>query len=134
MQEAFQRSNIPLYVATPMQYDAETQFNVKNASQYLGEVEEYISMLITQLAYKQDLPNAATAAIPFEKLPNKEFGKQNLRMDKDYKERETTFVDDLNQDEEGKNLAYNANDLRKKFMEKYKTQKANASVLDSTDH
>jgi hypothetical protein len=51
MQEAFKRSNVPLYIATPMQYDSETQFNVKNASQYLGEIEEYISVLITQLAY-----------------------------------------------------------------------------------
>lgn len=32
MQEAFKWSNIPLYIATPMQYDSETQFNVKNAS------------------------------------------------------------------------------------------------------
>jgi hypothetical protein len=79
-----------------MQYDADTLFNVKNASQYLGEVEEYISMLITQLAFKQDPSNAATAAIPFDKLPNKEFGKQNLKMDKDYKDREANFVDDLN--------------------------------------
>ncbi len=37
-----------------MQYDAETIFNDKNAAQYLAEIEEYIGVLITNLAYKQE--------------------------------------------------------------------------------
>jgi len=55
-------------------------------------------------------------------------------MDKDLKDKEATFAEDLAQDEEDKNLAYNANDLRKKFMEKFKSSKANISGIDSTDH
>jgi coiled-coil domain-containing protein 63/114 len=54
MQVAFQNSNIPLKVASPMQYDADTIFNDKNAAQYLAEIEEYIGVLITNIAYKQD--------------------------------------------------------------------------------
>lgn len=79
-----------------MQYDSETQFNDKNASQYLGEIEEYIGVLITNLAYKQDLPNAAIAAIPLEKLENKEFGKQTLKVDNTFKEKESDFVTEIN--------------------------------------
>ena len=63
-------------VASPMQYDAETIFNDKNAAQYLAEIEEYIGVLITNLAYKQDQPNAAIASIPLEKLYVKEFGQK----------------------------------------------------------
>jgi len=55
-----------------MQYDAETVFNDKNAAQYLAEIEEYIAVLLTNLAYKQDLPNAAIASIPLEKLHPKD--------------------------------------------------------------
>ena len=83
MQVAFQNSNIPLSVASPMQYDSETIFNDKNAAQYLAEIEEYIGVLITNLAYKQDQPNAAIASIPLEKLYVKEFG--NKKADKEKK-------------------------------------------------
>jgi len=37
-----------------MQYDSETIFNDKNAAQYLAEIEEYIGVLITNIAYKTD--------------------------------------------------------------------------------
>ncbi len=35
-----------------MQYDEDTQFNENNVTLYLAELEEYISLLITYLAYK----------------------------------------------------------------------------------
>jgi len=58
-----------------MQYDEDTQFTDKNATQYLAELEEYIGVLITTLAYKNEQPNAAISSIPLEKLGNKDFGK-----------------------------------------------------------
>ena len=35
-----------------MQYDDDTQFNESNVTMYLGELEEYISLLITYMAYR----------------------------------------------------------------------------------
>lgn len=69
----FTNSSFPIQVAQPMHYDEDTQFTEKNASQYLAELEEYISQLIISLAYKNEKPNAAFSDIPFEKLDTKQF-------------------------------------------------------------
>lgn len=58
-----------------MQYDEETQFNENNVTVYLAELEEYISLLITYLAYKQENPDAAISALSLEKMALKEFDK-----------------------------------------------------------
>jgi hypothetical protein len=52
-----------------MIYDENTQFNENNIIPYLAELEEYISALITYVAYKRDDPNAAISSVPLEKLP-----------------------------------------------------------------
>lgn len=41
-----------LSVAQPMHYDNDTQFNENNVTFYLAELEEYIALLITYMAYK----------------------------------------------------------------------------------
>lgn len=48
----FKQSQFFLSVAQHMQYDDDTQFNENNVTMYLAELEEYISLLITYLAYK----------------------------------------------------------------------------------
>lgn len=48
----FNKSRFFLSVAQNMQYDDETQFNEGNVTMYLGELEEYISQLITFIAYQ----------------------------------------------------------------------------------
>jgi hypothetical protein len=58
-----------------MTYDEDTTFNDKNVTSFLSEVEEYISNLITYIAYKGENPNAAISSIPLEKLGVKEFDK-----------------------------------------------------------
>lgn len=47
-----------LSVAQNQQYDDDTQFNESNVTMYLAELEEYISLFITYLAYKQEQPDA----------------------------------------------------------------------------
>ena len=42
---------------------------------YLAELEEYISLLITYLAYKQENPDAAISSLSLEKMAHKEFDK-----------------------------------------------------------
>ena len=61
MVEAFREANatFPLMVAKHMHYEEETQFNEQNVTLYLAELEEYSSMLITYLAYKNEMPDAA---------------------------------------------------------------------------
>ena len=39
---------------TPNHNDDTTTFNENNVTQYLAELEEYISLFITYMAYKQD--------------------------------------------------------------------------------
>lgn len=77
----FKKSKFNLSVAHPMTYDENTVFNETNVVQYLAELEEYISSLITYVAVKRDDPNAALSSVPFEKLDNKEFNKKEIAID-----------------------------------------------------
>mmetsp|Transcript_7149 Transcript_7149/g.5122 ORF Transcript_7149/g.5122 Transcript_7149/m.5122 type:complete len:108 (+) Transcript_7149:1024-1347(+) len=72
----FKVSQMKLTVAQPMQYEEETQFNENNVTLYLAELEEYISMFITYLAYKQKSSDAAISNINLEALASKDFNKQ----------------------------------------------------------
>jgi hypothetical protein len=47
---------------------------------YLAELEEFLSSLITYVAFKRDEPNAAIASIPLEKLNQKDFAKKNIAV------------------------------------------------------
>jgi hypothetical protein len=55
-------------VAANMSYDENTLFNESNITMYLAELEEYISSLITFVAFKRDDPNAAISSVPLDKL------------------------------------------------------------------
>lgn len=68
MIKLFANSKFYLSVANSMSYDEETQFNESNITQYLAELEEYISSLITYVAFKKDDPNAAISSVPLDKL------------------------------------------------------------------
>lgn len=81
MVEMFKKSRFFLAVAQKMSYDEGFTFNETNIVQYLAELEEYISSLITYTAFKRDDPNAAISAIPLEKLSQKEFQKKDMALD-----------------------------------------------------
>ena len=68
-------------MANHISYDSATQFNGNNITSYLSELEEYISNLITILAYKRGDPNAAISSVPLERLTNKEFASKDLAID-----------------------------------------------------
>lgn len=72
----FNASQMRLTVAQSMQYEEETQFNENNVTLYLAELEEYISMFITYLAYKQKSSDAAISNINLDALASKDFNKQ----------------------------------------------------------
>ena len=50
--------------------------------QYLAEVEEYISSLITYTAFKNERDDAAITYIPLENLAPKDFTKKSMSIDK----------------------------------------------------
>jgi len=77
----FKKSKFILAVAHKMSYEEGTTFNDSNIIQYLAELEEYISSLITYAAFKKEEPFAAISAIPFEKLNKKDFEKNKLNVD-----------------------------------------------------
>ncbi len=81
MVELFKKSQFFLNVAQNMQYDDETQFNENNVTLYLAELEEYVSLLITYLAYKQENPDAAISSLSLERMIQKDFekGPANVR-------------------------------------------------------
>mmetsp|Transcript_16254 Transcript_16254/g.14185 ORF Transcript_16254/g.14185 Transcript_16254/m.14185 type:complete len:248 (+) Transcript_16254:271-1014(+) len=81
MVSLFKKSKFMLAVANKMSYEDGTTFNDTNVIQYLAELEEYISSLITYAAFKKEEPFAAISAIPFEKLNKKEFDKTKLSVD-----------------------------------------------------
>jgi len=69
-----------LAVAPKMTYDENTMFNDTNIISYLAEVEEYISNLITYVAFKKDDPNAPISSVPLEKLNQKDFNKRDISV------------------------------------------------------
>mgnify|MGYP001806613284 CR=1 FL=1 len=75
MVELFKKSQFFLNVAQNMQYDEDTQFNENNVTLYLAELEEYVSLLITYLAYKQENPDAAISSLSLERMIQKDFEK-----------------------------------------------------------
>ena len=76
----FKRSRFFLAVAQKMSYEEGFVFNESNIVAYLAELEEYVSSLITYVAFKRDDPNAAISAIPLEKLTQKDFHKKDLAV------------------------------------------------------
>ena len=71
----FKKSHFFLSVAQSMHYDEDTQFKENNVTMYLAELEEYISLFITYLAYKQENPDAAISSLSLDRMNNKEFDK-----------------------------------------------------------
>ena len=82
MVDMFKRSKFFLCVAQKMNYDDGIHFTENNIVQYLAELEEYISSLITYTAFKRDEPNAPISSIPLEKLSNKDFSKKQVNVSK----------------------------------------------------
>lgn len=72
--EKFREANatFPLMVAKHMHYDTDTQFNEQNVTMYLAELEEYTSMLITYLAYKNEMPDAAVCSLSLDQMAEKD--------------------------------------------------------------
>ena len=62
-------------MADKQSYDEDTQFNENNISNYLAELEEYVSLFITYMAYKQENPDAAIASLSLDRMAIKEFDK-----------------------------------------------------------
>jgi hypothetical protein len=81
MVNLFVQAKFSSNVANHMNYDSTTQFNEQNITSYLSELEEYISNLITILAYNRGDPNAAISAVPLERLKNKDFSTKDLVID-----------------------------------------------------
>lgn len=81
MVRMFKQSRFFLSVAQKMSYDEGFVFTENNIIQYLAELEEYISSLITYTAFKRDEPNAAVSAIPLETLNQKEYSKKDMAID-----------------------------------------------------
>lgn len=75
MVRLFKKCKFFLSVANKMSYEDGTTFNEANVVQYLSELEEYISSLITYSAFRKEEPYAAISAIPLEKLNKKDFEK-----------------------------------------------------------
>lgn len=81
MVDMFQKSKFFLCVAQKQNYQDGIVFTENNIVQYLAELEEYISSLITYTAFKRDEPNAAISSIPLEKLNQKTFSQKQIAID-----------------------------------------------------
>ena len=99
MVEAFKSSHFFLSVAQSMQYDDDTVFNESNVILFLAELEEYISLFITFLAYKQENPDAAISSLSLEKMAIKEFDKNQLNIEAPNAQ-EINMNDDLETEDE----------------------------------
>lgn len=82
-----------------MQYDDDTVFNESNVILFLAELEEYISLFITYLAYKQENPDAAIASLSLEKMKMKDWDKGAIGVEAKGSN-DINMVDDLETEDE----------------------------------
>ena len=80
----FKDANFHTNVAQQMQYDEHTMFSEGNITNYLAELEEYISSLITYTAHKKGDPNASVSSVPLEALNNKDWLAREMGIDPAY--------------------------------------------------
>ena len=111
--EKFRSANhiFPLMVAKQMHYDNDTQFNEQNVTMYLAELEEYSSMLITYLAYKNEMPDAAVSALSLDQMIEKDKEGGPLHID-------APSTNDVNVSEDAETedeFITNGRDLYKRF-------------------
>lgn len=114
MVDNFKKSHFFLSVAQNAQYDDDTVFNENNVIQYLAELEEYISLFITYLAYKQENPDAAISSLSLEKMAIKEFDKNQLNIDAPSSQ-EVMMADDMDTEDE---VTTDPRQLYKRFEER----------------
>lgn len=96
----------------------------------MAELEEYISNLITMIAYQRDDPNAAISSVPLEKLNFKEFNKKEMQIDApimvhrggDMSGAQTDAGDESNNIDDD---AFDAKTLYKNFIDLVNGQKLN---------
>ena len=100
MVSGFVTTKFFLSVATKMNYGDGIVFTENNIVSYLAELEEYVSSLITYMAFKRDDQHAATSAIPLEQLNEKKFDKEDLKIDppdsKEFNKREDAMLEQAN--------------------------------------
>jgi hypothetical protein len=81
MVDRFRQAKYNPTIASMMAYDEETLFTENNIQQYLGELEELITKLITRVASTRGDPNAPIAAMNMSKLNEKVFERRSLKVD-----------------------------------------------------
>ena len=59
-------------------------FSEGNITNYLAELEEYISSLITYTAHRKGDPNASVSSVPLEALNNKDWLAREMGIDPAY--------------------------------------------------
>ena len=123
MVENFRLSHFFLSVAQNMQYDDTTTFNENNVTQYLAELEEYISLFITYMAYQQENQDAPIASLGLENIPAKEFENEGKRPEVDAPNSQDIDLNMMQEDAETEDeLMTDPRALRTKFDEKYAPQ------------
>jgi hypothetical protein len=105
-----------LAVASHMAYDEGTQFNENNVTQYLAELEEFISSFIQHLAQREKNPDAPISALSLDAMTNKEFDKGPMAIENipNSNAFNNNFEDDATAEDE---IITNKRDLFKKFEE-----------------
>ena len=64
-----------------MPYNDGTEFNEKNVTQYLAELEEHISNFIIFVAQREKNPDAPISALSLDQIPLKEDQKGPLNIE-----------------------------------------------------
>lgn len=94
-----------------MQYDESTQFTDANVTMFLSELEEYVSLLITFLAYKQENPDAPISCLSLDRMALKEFDRGSTNIDAP----NANDVNVLEEAETEDEVIWNGKDLYRKF-------------------
>jgi hypothetical protein len=100
-------------VAAAQTYDEHTHFTENNVANYLAEIEEFVSMLITHTAHQKGDPNAPNSSVPLADLPQKDWQKKEIFLDEYFDPKEGAVT--VEEDESFTNESV----LRKHFEDKF---------------
>lgn len=114
----FKLAKFTAKVAATQSYDENTVFNENNVTNYLAELEEYISSLITFVAIQRNDPNAAISSVPLDALTVKDYENTRITVDNlPETQRWENFTEQMGDAEPEESTCYDAKELYRRYAE-----------------
>lgn len=128
MVEKFKTAKFTAKVAATQHYDENTVFNENNVTNYLAELEEYISNLITFVSIQRNDVNAAISSVPLDTLTVKTHDNTQLKIDAP-PEASQNYPPEFEDEGGEESTCYDAKELYRRYAEHMEKQQEKANDI-----